>query len=145
MTSRKTLTFLGILALAALLAPTTFAGCGEICNFMDCEASAYPEEGCIERPFACLDLLCFSATTAACETESAQVEERIDAALEGVDTDDPAAVAAALGDLGIPIRYTTRSGVLYETPNFEIMKERQRAVRRGEAGQVAETGAQPQP
>lgn len=142
MTYRRIVTLLSFTALLILATPAAFAGCGQLCGFMDC-GPGEPHEGCIERSFGCLDMLCYSATPAACEVEAAQVEERIDQALEGVDLNDRAAVAEALGKLDIPLRYVVEGEVIYESPNFELLKERNQQIRRGEVTQVAETEAAP--
>ena len=135
---RRFLSVFAILALSAILAPAAFAGCGEICNFMDCEPGE-PEEGCIERPFFCLDMLCYSATPAACAAESASLEERIDAVIAGIDPNDQDALIEALAALEVPIRVHQEDGLVYTSPDYEFLKERNKATRRGEVTQIAAT------
>lgn len=127
--------------LALLTVPPAFAGCGELCGFMDCAAYPDPEVGCIERTFGCLDMLCYAASPAACATAAEDLEERVDQALEGVDLQDREAVAAALEDLGTPVRYKIAGEVIYETPNFELERQALELKRSGAAGQVAELEA----
>lgn len=136
MKHRHAFAALFFVAVLALLAPPTFAGgCGELCTFEDCEPGGEPEEGCIERRFGCLDMLCYFASTASCPTGSVELSERIDAALEGVDIRDRAAVAEALDALGTPLRYVVKGEVIYESRGYELAKLN---LPRAQVGQVAE-------
>ncbi len=141
MSLRKILIPICCILAFALYAPATFAsGCGEICIDEVCEDGGDPYEGCIQKRFFCLDLLCYSATPASCETSSADVGEMVDDALVGVDLNDREAVAKALEALPTPVRLNMGGEVLFQTPGFEIEKEKLRTERTGEASQVAAVG-----
>lgn len=138
MTLRKILTALSFTALILLLAPPAFGGCSSYCAFMDCEP--YPEfsVGCIERTFGCLDMQCFAASPASCEAQAKNLEQRIDEALDGVDLSDHAAVGEALEALDTPLRYIIEGEVIYETPGFDEMREKNQRDQADTSSDVAD-------